>query len=78
MSSRGSSTNSGYRYDSSSGSNVVQDTFRSHKSKNHQGELIERNGGGNRQPVTTINHNARGYDPYAPSPDSRHLSTYGK
>ncbi|KAI0182746.1 hypothetical protein EV127DRAFT_487807 [Xylaria flabelliformis] len=74
MSSRESS------YGSSYDSSVRQETFRSQKSRNHQGEQITRDAQGKRS-VTTINHNARGYDKNAPTPDYRQSSSsygYGK
>ncbi|KAI1746767.1 hypothetical protein F4782DRAFT_536096 [Xylaria castorea] len=65
MSSRNSSAGSGYA--SSNYTTVVnQDTFRSHKSKNHQGERIERESQGKHSVI--YNHNARGFEKDAPTP----------
>ncbi|KAI0438248.1 hypothetical protein F4803DRAFT_555207 [Xylaria telfairii] len=66
MSSRNSSAG-GYGHGSSGSSTiVVQDTFRSHKSKNYQGGRVERESTAGRSVV--YNHNARGYDKDAPNP----------
>ncbi|KAI8950637.1 hypothetical protein F4801DRAFT_579315 [Xylaria longipes] len=75
MSSRTSSVDFGHN--SSNYSTVVrQDTFRSHKSKNHQGARIERESHGGRSVV--YNHNARGFEKDAPTPDYHASSSYRK
>ncbi|KAI0466200.1 hypothetical protein F4859DRAFT_519394 [Xylaria cf. heliscus] len=63
--------------DSSNYSDVVsRNTFRSHKSENHQGERIERESHSGRSVI--YNHKARGYDKDAPSPRYGDSSSYGK
>ncbi|KAI0449082.1 hypothetical protein F5B21DRAFT_509529 [Xylaria acuta] len=55
---------------------IVQGTFRSHKSKDHRGERIERESHGGRSVV--INHNARIFEKYAPTPSYSDSSSYRK
>ncbi|KAI1148770.1 hypothetical protein F4825DRAFT_454105 [Nemania diffusa] len=69
MSSRESSTSYGYGHNSSTSNVVRQGTFRSSKSRDYQGALTERESADGRRSVTTYNHNARGYDAAAPSPN---------
>ncbi|TGJ82798.1 hypothetical protein E0Z10_g5959 [Xylaria hypoxylon] len=79
-----SSRNSSASYVNSSGSSgssgystlVSQDTFRSHKSKNYQGERFERESHGSRS--VTYNHNAGSYEKDAPTPSYGQSTTYGK
>ncbi|KAI0108857.1 hypothetical protein GGR51DRAFT_111372 [Nemania sp. FL0031] len=63
--------------DSSNGSSHYANvqTFRAFKSKDHQGESVER-ANTDRMPSITYNHRARAYEPNAPSPRYTDSSSY--